>query len=54
LEDNPNNTPSDDIKIQFGAFGEVLGAIQSELKTLSDKVDKISKPLKQKGTVENE
>ena len=53
LEDNPNNTPSDDIKIQFGAFGDVLGAIQSELKTLSDKVDKISKPLKaQKGNAD--
>ena len=54
LEDNPSNNPSDDIKIQFGAFGEVLGAIQSELKTLSEKVDKISKPTKQKGTGENE
>lgn len=53
LEDNPNNTPSDDIKIQFGAFSEVLGAIQNELKTLSDKVDKISKPLKaQKGNAD--
>ena len=50
LEDETNNSPSDEIKLQFGAFGEVLGEIQNELKTLSDKVDKISKPLKaQKG-----
>lgn len=48
LEDNPNNTPSDDIKMQFGEFSDVLGAIQNDLKVLSDKVDKISKPDKAK------
>lgn len=50
LEDNPNNSMSDNSKIEFGAFGEVLEGIQSELKSLSDKVDKLSKPVKaQKG-----
>lgn len=50
FEDETNNTPSDDIKTQFGAFGEVLGAIQSDIRMLFDKVDKISKPTKaQKG-----
>lgn len=49
LEDNPNNVPSEDIKTQFGAFGEVLEGIQNDLKTLNDKVDKISRPTRQKG-----
>lgn len=48
LEDNPNNTQSDDIKTQFGAFGEVLDGIQSDLRLLSDKVDRLSKPEKAK------
>ena len=54
LEDNPSNSPSDDIKTQFGAFGEVLGAIQNDIRMLFDKVDKISKPAKQKGGADNE
>ena len=54
LEDNPSNSPSEDIKTQFGAFGEVLGAIQSDIRMLFDKVDKISKPAKQKGGADNE
>ena len=49
LEDNPNNVPSDDIKTQFGAFGDVLEGIQNDLKTLNEKVDKISRPTRQKG-----
>jgi hypothetical protein len=48
LDDNPSNSPSEDIKTQFGAFGEVLGAIQSDIRMLFDKVDKISKPEKAK------
>lgn len=43
LDDNPSNSPSEQEKINFGAINDVLGAIQSDLKTLSDKVDKISK-----------
>ena len=55
LEDNPSNSPSEDIKTQFGAFGEVLGAIQNDIRMLFDKVDKISKPAKaQKGGSELE
>ena len=50
FEDDTSNTPSDDIKTQFGAFGEVLGAIQNDIRMLFDKVDKINKPTKaQKG-----
>ena len=57
LEENepkPSNVSSDDIKTQFGAFGEVLGAIQNDIRMLFDKVDKISKPAKQKGGADNE
>ena len=49
LEDEPSNSPSEDIKTQFGAFGEVLGAIQNDIRMLFDKVDKLSKPARQKG-----
>ena len=54
LEDDINNSSSEDIKTQFGAFGEVLEGIQNDLKALNDKVDKISKPAKQKGGADNE
>jgi hypothetical protein len=43
LEDNPNNTPSNGEKIEISAFSEVLGGIQSELKNLSEKVDRLNK-----------
>lgn len=52
-EQHPSVTMSDELKLQMGAFGEVLGVIQNELKILSDKVDKI-KPSRQKGAVDNE
>ena len=48
LEDNPNNSPSEQEKINFGAFSEVLGAIQNDIKALNEKVDKISKTEKAK------
>ena len=57
LEENepkPSNVSSEDIKTQFGAFCEVLEGIQNDLKVLNEKVDKISKPAKQKGGADNE
>lgn len=54
LDDDSNNSSSEDIKTQFGEFGEVLGAIQNDIRMLFDKVDKISKPAKQKGGADNE
>lgn len=54
LEDNPSNSSSEDIKTQFGAFSEVLEGIQNDIRMLFDKVDKISKPAKQKGGADNE
>ena len=54
LEDDTNNSSSEDIKTQFGAFSEVLGAIQNDIRMLFDKVDKISAPAKKKGGADNE
>lgn len=54
LEDDSNNSSSEDIKTQFVAFGEVLGVIQNDIRMLFDKIDKISKPAKQKGGADNE
>ena len=51
LEDNPNNTPSNGEKIEISAFSEVLDAIQREIKTLSEKIDKINKTSKAKKEV---
>ena len=48
LEDNHSNSPSEQEKINFGAINDVLGAIQSDIRMLFDKVDKISKPEKAK------
>lgn len=54
LEDNPSNSLSEQEKINFGAINDVLGAIQNDIRMLFDKVDKISKPAKQKGGADNE
>lgn len=55
LEDNPNNTPSNGEKIEISAFSEVLDGIQREIKTLSEKIDKINKTSKaKKEAVEDE
>ena len=45
---NPNNVSSDAEKINLTAFSEVLEGIQNDLKTLNEKVDRISKPEKAK------
>lgn len=54
LDDNPSNSSSEQEKINFGAINDALGAIQNDIRMLFDKVDKISKPAKQKGGAENE
>ena len=51
LEENPNNLPQEDKQEQFEAFNDVLRGIQSDIKALTDKVDKISKPTKAKKEV---
>ena len=46
LEDNPSTLSSEDKNAEFGEFKVVLKGIQDDIKTLTDKVDKISKPTK--------
>lgn len=51
-EDNPNNLPLDEEKLKFDTFNAFLEGIQADIKTLSDKVDKISKPNRSKKEVD--
>lgn len=51
-DDNPNNLPLDEEKSKFDTFNAILGGIQADIKTLSDKVDKISKPNRAKKEVD--
>ena len=43
-DDEPNNLSLDEEKSKFDTFNAFLEGIQADKKTLSDKVDKISKP----------
>ena len=47
-DENPNNLPLEVNQEQFTAFNDVLKGIQEDIKALSDKVDKISKPTRSK------
>ena len=40
--------PNDEVKMQLGAFSEVLTVIQNDIKLLNDKIDKFSKPIRAK------
>lgn len=51
LEDNASILSGEDEKTKFDAFLEVLDGIQSDIKALNDKVDKISKTTKAKKEV---
>ena len=51
-DDNPNNLPLDEEKSKFDTFNAFLEGIQADIKTLSDKVDKISKPNRAKKEVD--
>ena len=50
-DDEPNNLPLDEEKSKFDTFNAILGGIQADIKTLTDKVDKISKPNRAKKEV---
>ena len=52
LEDEPNNLPLDEEKLKFDTFNAILEGIQEDIKTLTDKVDKISKPNRAKKEVD--
>lgn len=51
-DDNPNNLPLDEEKSKFDTFNAFLEGIQADIKTLSDKLDKISKPNRAKKEVD--
>ena len=51
LEDSPNTLSSEEEKLKFNTFNEVLIGIQEDIKTLTDKVEKLSKPTKAKKEV---
>ena len=51
LDDNPNNLPLDEEKLKFDTLNAFLEGIQADIKTLSDKIDKISKPNRAKKEV---
>ena len=47
-EDNPNTLSSEEEKLKFDTFNAFLEGVQADIKTLSDKVDRISKPTRAK------
>lgn len=55
LENEPNILSNDEEKSKFDAIEQVLGGIQNDIKTINEKIDKISKPTRaKKGDVEDE
>lgn len=55
LESETNNISSETEKLKFDTLNEFLMGIQSEVRSLSDKIDKITKPTRvKKGEVEDE
>lgn len=53
-ESEPNNVSTEVEKSKFDTLEQFLEGIQSEVRTLSDKIDKISKPTRAKKEVEDE
>lgn len=51
LESEPNNSTPEEEKLKFDTFNAILEGIQEDIKTLTDKVDKISKPTRAKKEV---
>lgn len=51
LDDNSNALSEDEEKLKFDTFNSFLEGIQKDIKTLTDKVDKISKPTRSKKEV---
>ena len=54
LESEPNNVSTEVEKSKFDTLEQFLEGIQNEVRTLSDKIDKISKPTRAKKEVEDE
>ena len=51
LESEPNNLLSEEEKLKFDTFNAILEGIQEDVKTLNEKVDKLSKPTRVKKEV---
>lgn len=51
LESEPNNLPLEEEKLKFDTFKAFLEGIQEDVKTLNEKVDKLSKPNRAKKEV---
>lgn len=54
LETQTVKISSEEEKKKFEAFNDVLRGIQEDIKTINDKIDKISKPTRAKKEVEDE
>ena len=54
LESEPNNVSTEVEKSKFDTLEQFLEGIQNEVRTLSDKIDKINKPSRVKKDAENE
>lgn len=52
LDDESNNSTPEEEKLKFTTFERVLEGIQADIKALTDKVDKISKPNRVKKEVD--
>lgn len=52
LDAESNNLPLNEEKMKFDTLNAILEGIQADIKTLSDKVDKISKPNRAKKEVD--
>lgn len=51
LDDNPNTSSHNEEKLNLEVLGQVLEGIQSDIKVLTEKLDKISKPTRGKKEV---
>ena len=54
LDDEPNNSLINEEKLKFDDFNNVLMGIQEDIRTLNEKIDKISKPTRAKKEADNE
>lgn len=51
LDDEPNNSTTNEERLKFDDFNNVLMGIQEDIRTLNEKIDKISKPTRGKKEV---
>lgn len=54
LDSEPNNSSTNEEKLKFDDSNNVLTGIQEDIRTLNEKIDKISKPTRTKKEADNE